>query len=303
MGISRSTNEKARAATGAFSKTQTELVQAHSSEASGEAQGDTPLSKYQLLWLAPMPAPRKLVAMALAYHSDDDGRNITCSYLTVGIMSGVQHRQVARHIEDLVSTGVLRLERKAVQHHPAHYTLDLAVLSDLSLKAALDPLTVAEKGKSVTVDKLRGRLIRQSDPSLMTTLSNSRVVINVHPEQPKTPQGGHLRHPGVSYMSTYPLHPSGEREAGAGGPPSAAPEYPTNWPAQEWGVLRAKRGNCSHLAGWERKARQHLDGGGCRDELATQFAYLADNPKAVQLRLGEGVRPPKQEKKNWGWAK
>jgi hypothetical protein len=249
--MTRATNEKAPLAGGAFSESQTKSVQRNSSVDHGDSQG--PLSKYQLLWLAPMPAPRKLVAMAMAYHSDDDGRNITCSYLTVGTMSGMKPQQVGRHVDDLVNTGVLKLERKAVQHHPARYTLDLATLSDLSLKATLDPLRVALKGRSRTLETLQGRLLRSPDLPL---------------------------------KATYPPHPSGERERSAGEPPTAAPEYPDNWPWAEWNELVATGRPQSALARWKKQGRDFLKAGGDCDALAEQFTYLTANPRMVQLRVG-----------------
>lgn len=239
--MTKATNEKAPLAGGAFSESQTKSVQRNSSVGHGDSQD--PLSKFQLLWLAPMPAPRKLVAMAMAYHSDDDGRNITCSYLTVGTMSGVQHRQVARHVEDLVKTGVLKLERKAVQHHPAQFTLDLTMLNDLALKAALEAAVVVRGGESRTIEKLRKRLKGYPDQSSVTTLSKSRVVTGDHPDVQNASQGGHLRHPDQSSMTTYPPHPSGEGgEAPSGAGLAPVPSGLLGVNVEHWNVWAKRSG-------------------------------------------------------------
>lgn len=248
------TNENAPAATEASSQNQKSL---YKNLSVNDDDAQHPLSKYQLLWLTPMPAPRKLVAMAMAYHSDDDGSNIACSYLTVGTMSGMKPQQVGRHVDDLVSTGVLKLERKAVQHHPARYTLDLATLSDLSLKATLDPVRVALKGRSRTLETLQSRLLRSPD---------------------------------LPFKATYPPHPSGERERSAGEPPAAAPGYPDNWPWPEWNELVGTGRPQTLITKWKKQGCDFLKAGGDCGELAEQLTYLTANPHMVQLRVKVGTK-------------
>jgi hypothetical protein len=150
--------------------------------------------KYRLLWLAPMPAAAKLVAMAMASRSDPDGTSITVSYNTLGVMCGISPQQVLKHVRTLRNLKVLVQVHKASQHNSAAHRLDLAVLKKLALEAAKE----------------------DSDPYKTICLDRIRPIQKGRPDSRKRLQTYLLRSPDLSKSITYPLHPSGEKEAGAG---------------------------------------------------------------------------------------
>lgn len=219
--------------------------------------------KYRLLWLAVMPAPRKLVALALANHSNPDGTSIFCSQGTVSAMCGIKPQQVSRHLADLVSTGVLKLVRKATQHTPANYSLDLLVLADLALKEGLDESSTAFKDGSgapgVHRKRLQTRLLRNPDPP--------------------------LKH-------DYPLHPSGEEEGSAGGPASPAPEIPEGVDALVWTGFLAARPDLDPGEKYA-EAKLALSLGSSAKDVEGQIGFLIKERKLKQIRpYGNGKPLP-----------
>lgn len=168
--------------------------------------------KYRLLWLAPMPTAAKLVALAMAFHSDPDGASITCSYKTVGVMCGISPQQVLKHMRTLRGLGVLVQVHKASQHNSAVHRLDLDQLDKL--------VSEAEEEDSDPYKKTRLRPIQKGWPE-----TRKRLQIRL------------LGSPDLSKSITYPLHPSGEKETGAG--PGFA--RPPGIREEVWAELRATR--------------------------------------------------------------
>lgn len=232
-----------------------------SSAAEDAAQGVgnlKPLSKFELLWLVPMPAARKLVAMAMANHSDANGGGIYASYLTLGWMTDIKPQQVGRHVEKLIDMGVVRITKKAVQRYPAHYAINLHVLADLAKKAGLEHTRHALEDRSRTYSNLQTRLLGSLD---------------------------------LAFRDTYPLHPSGEEERAGSGPPASpgagpGPYLPDWWPMHEWQVLIAARPRQKAWLGAMRAKGLVLHGQGATPiDIAEQFLFLADNRGCKELRV------------------
>lgn len=206
--------------------------------------------KYRLLWLSPMPTAAKLVALAMASHSDPDGTRITCSYNTVGVMCGISPQQVLKHVRTLRGLGVLVQVHKASQHNSAVHRLDLDQLEKLVSEAAKE----------------------DSDPYKKTRL---RPIQKGRPESRKRLQTRLLGSPDLSKSITNPLHPGEEGERGRG-PASPAPGIPEGVDPGKWSEFLAKR---SDLKPGEllKQAVAASNAGSSVDYIEGQIAFLSDS--------------------------
>lgn len=93
----------------------------------------TQASKYSLIWSVPTkPASLKLVLLAMAHFSDADGSSAYPAMATVAGMCSMSVKQARRHVQKLVTLGVLNISRASRGRVGTCYALNLEVLASLN---------------------------------------------------------------------------------------------------------------------------------------------------------------------------
>lgn len=77
-------------------------------------------------WQQQITPNLKLMLVALADHAHDDGRGAWPSVELLSAKTGYSERQVTRNLKDLVTAGVIRIERQATRHRPTEYALNIS---------------------------------------------------------------------------------------------------------------------------------------------------------------------------------
>jgi hypothetical protein len=78
------------------------------------------------VWELDLPAPQKIVLLALADHADHEGRNVRPSLDLVAWKTGYSPRQVQRVVHELTQKGILRIMVEGGgRGNPTHYAIDL----------------------------------------------------------------------------------------------------------------------------------------------------------------------------------
>ena len=107
------------------------------------------------VWQLELSPSEKLVALAMADHCHDDGGEARPSRATIAKKCGFSERQVIRHIQKLVSLGVIVLDRAATHYRTNVYRFilpdDFGVVKS-GAKAVTNPVDSADSGVTSKVN-------------------------------------------------------------------------------------------------------------------------------------------------------
>lgn len=78
-----------------------------------------------LVWTKELSRTDKFILLALADHADDTGASVRPSIDLVAWKTGYSSRHIKRRLADYRSSGILTVLRKAGQHRPTEYKLNL----------------------------------------------------------------------------------------------------------------------------------------------------------------------------------
>lgn len=156
------------------------------------------------VWAAAIqPAPLKFVAIALAdCAGNDDGSDIYPSLQTIADMCGLSRAQARRHVNALVSAGLLLVEKPATQHRPPRYRMVLSALQGLHQRHPCEAPGVAPMQLRGSTHATQG--LHPRTPGVASTVPEPKGTQG-NPREPSPPGERRSVPPAVAGAETPPI--------------------------------------------------------------------------------------------------